>query len=91
MLLQGLTPLHIAVKHRHPDLVEILLSNGANVTATNRQASQFLSNAVAYKLRNLDDIPAIDGQRVKAQQNLSIWYDKQLLCWLHPVNCTANA
>lgn len=31
--LQGLTPLHVAAQHEHPELVEILLSHGADVTA----------------------------------------------------------
>jgi len=35
-----MTPLHVAVKHEHPDLVEILLSHGARVNATNHKVSQ---------------------------------------------------
>ena len=62
MLLQGLTPLHTAVNHGHPDLVEILLSHGARVNATNRQASQFLSDAVANQGSYLDDKLNIYGR-----------------------------
>jgi len=60
-----MTPLHVAVKHEHPDLVEILLSHGARVNATNHKVSQVLSHTAAHQLMCLDHI---GGQGSKAQQ-----------------------
>ena len=62
-----MTPLHTVVKHRHPDLVEILLSHGARVNATNHKVSQVLSHTAAHPLRCPDDIDQIDGQGSKEQ------------------------
>ncbi|KAA6425893.1 MAG: hypothetical protein FRX49_04268 [Trebouxia sp. A1-2] len=51
---EGLTPLHTAVKHRHPDLVEILLSYGARgfkmllVTVRAIQNSESVSLLLAH-------------------------------------------
>ncbi|DBB17864.1 TPA: hypothetical protein ACH3X3_002881 [Trebouxia sp. C0006] len=43
---EGMTPLHVAVKHEHPDLVEILLSHGARVNATNHKGFKMLQVTV---------------------------------------------
>ena len=40
--LQGLTPLHVAAQHEHPELVEILLSHGADVTAQDTHVGRLI-------------------------------------------------
>lgn len=44
-VVQGMTALHLAAKRGHPELVDILLSHGADVTAQDAEARKPLCAA----------------------------------------------
>ncbi|KFY04332.1 hypothetical protein O988_00856 [Pseudogymnoascus sp. VKM F-3808] len=73
----GNTPLHIAVKHHHPEVVDLLLRSGAETNATNRYEQTPLHNAIAENQEECFNLLLEHRTGTDASSEVKINYEKR--------------